>query len=281
MHDSGTNFVIMESLQESAFTELVSPDRIKKAQDTYDKLAQTQAGQLQILKDAQNGNPVAADYLYSKYLLIAAKAFNKYYLGPDKIAARKKIANGDEATIAQDAYAMLMGASDNPKKYISPYAKFNPDLFSKDTDLIKQFSFYFYRYFQNHCIKAARKEARNGIAGGKSFGRSNANAKDVAGDDVPEDTPSNQVSFDAAYNDNYSTGEDFTKEIDVQETLKSFLSYLKTEVKNDMYYKLFARRCERPDESLEATAQVVGLSKNTARSYLRKIKALYIEFVSA
>ena len=76
----------MKKLQEAikTFDVWVSKDRELAARREYEEQAKSQEGQLNVLAAASNGDTAAADYLFVTLKLVIAKAFWKYFLGPDR-----------------------------------------------------------------------------------------------------------------------------------------------------------------------------------------------------
>jgi len=246
-----------QKLQEDidTFDTWVSSARAKKASDSYSAMSGTQEGQLQILNDAAEGNTVAADFLFDLFKKIISKAFWKYYLGPDKKYHAPKIRAGGDKDFASMAYEMLLGSGET-----SPYDTFKPTKFTSAADLLKQFGYYLYRYLQNEAFKLIRAEKMGGMTG-----------------NVKQDGEAVSV---AGYEDHFENSEDasaadsFTGEVEMQETIRTFLIYLKKTKK--IYYDVFLAKLK--GASIEEVAVKLSISGQSVRNHLKAIKAIYDEF---
>lgn len=142
------------------FSDWIKPEEVEALNEKFADLRKTQKGQKEILERASNGDEDAVLYLYYEYLPLTTKAFWKYYIGENKEFGVQKLYSGAASTLLIDAIELLSGRSET-----NPFRTFDAAVFSKDTDLIKQFSYYYYRYFQNECAKEWRKEKRKGLVG--------------------------------------------------------------------------------------------------------------------
>lgn len=144
------------------FNGWIDSDQIEKVNEKFADKENTHEGQLEILKAASNHDNDAAIYLYNRYKLLTLKYFWKYYIGENKELGMQKIYNGAAADLASKSFELLSG---NNKP--DPFKSWEPDRYldDLDTDLIKQFSYWYGRYFQNECVKLWSKERKGGITG--------------------------------------------------------------------------------------------------------------------
>lgn len=158
---------VSQSLKEA----LESPDqifkgwldvaRIAKIEESYKELLSTPEGQLEIIQRASQGDEDAVLYLYHSYLPLTMKAFHKYYIGPDKElgwSGTKAIDGASE--LAAIAITLLSGHGDP-----DIYRVCNAEELKDSTNPLKQFSYYYYRYMQNECVKLYKREAKQGLGG--------------------------------------------------------------------------------------------------------------------
>jgi|LSQX01.3.fsa_nt_gb RNA polymerase sigma factor (sigma-70 family) len=246
----------MRTLREaiSTFDTWVDRNRAEKALATYYELSKTQDGQKHILTSASEGDSTAADYLFLTYKKIIAKAFWTYYLGPERRFHQRRLNAGADEDFASMAYEMLLGGEGT-----SPFKTFNPDKFTSSADLIKQFGYYYYRYLQNEAVKMIRAEKMGGVAG-----------------NIPKGEEVSAVGYDDYFDNTVaaSTPDSFVDEINLQETLRSFLNLLKKE--NTTYYEIFKGRLQQ--ESIKDIAERLGVSDQSIRNHLKKIQQMYKEF---
>ena len=275
----------MEKLQEDikTFNNWVNPARKAKADAAYATKATTQDGQLQILGDASDGNSAAADFLFDLFKKIISKAFWKYYMGPDKSFYKSRIDNGADKDFASMAYEMLLGGGDP-----SPYETFKPSKFSSKADLLKQFGYYLYRYMQNEAFKMIRAEKMGGMTGNVKHqtGAPKKQVPAMQGKGLADDRDkglSAGIAGDASvvgYEDHFendeetSTPDSFTDDIELRETIRAFLKHLKT-VK-PLYHDVFYAKLQGMGS--EAVADKLGISGQSVRNHLKAIKTLYDDF---
>jgi len=239
-------------LQETinTFNTWISPVRINKANAEYDELSKTQEGQLKILNDAKNGSTVAADYLFYQYRPIIAKAFWKYFLGPNKKYHAQRIAAEADKDFASLAYHMLLGAEDP-----SPYRTFQPSKFDSKANLIKQFGYYLYRYLQNEAIKLIRAESLKGMTGNVA-----------STDDVKVST------YDS--DEEISTQDTSITDVDFKETWLAYLKKLKKDYPK--YYDVIKLRSR--GLNLNQIASRLGVTEQSVRNYLKSAEQIYHSF---
>lgn len=244
------------------FSKWVTPARIQAARSTYgDPLKLTQEAQLAILGDAADGNTIAADYLFDQYRRIISKAFWKYYMGPDKHYYQSRISAGDDVDFASMAYEMLLGGGEP-----SPYDTFKASKFTDKANLLKQFGYYLYRYLQNEAIKMIRASKMGGMTGNVKQQNAKNNAEKVS-------TVGYEDHFEN--NEEASATDSFTDDVELEETVKAFLKYLKGGSK-PIYHEVFLARLK--GLSIEDTAAKLGISGQSVRNHLKAIKELYDTF---
>lgn len=242
---------IQESI--TTFDKWISPSRVASANKEYP--TSTQAEQLRVLGDAAEGNTVAADLLFDLLKKIIAKAFWKYYMGPDKAFHQQKISGGADKDFASMAYEMLLGGGDP-----SPYDTFKPSKFSSTTDLLKQFGYYFYRYLQNESFKLLRAEKIGGITG---------NIKQT-------ENPISTVGYESHFENDEDTAsvDSYTNEIEMKETIRAFLKKLKTT--KPLYHDVFLAKLR--GASIDEVGKQLGISGQSVRNHLKAIKVLFDDF---
>lgn len=238
----------------STFDLWVDGKRFNAAVQKYLPLSKTQEGQKQILQAARSGDSVAADFLFSAYKKIIAKAFWTYYLGPNKRYHQRRLEQGADADFASVAYNMLIGDEGT-----SPYKTFNPDKFTPEADLIKQFGYYLYRYLQNEAIKMIRAERMGGMTG---------NLKQ--GEDV------STVGYEDHFeNSREAATADFSSDVDMKLTLEAFLKKLRAE--SPKQYQIFTSRLK--GKSLQEIADELGQSQQAIRNQMKQVQDKYNDFV--
>jgi DNA-directed RNA polymerase specialized sigma24 family protein len=247
----------MQLMQEAinTFDNWITPKRQATAMSTYDEISRTQKGQKQILGAAASGDHVAADYLFLRLKGVIAKAFWKYFMGPDKGFHRAKIMQGSDKDFASIAYEMLLGSGKT-----SPYATFKFSGFSSSADLIKQFGYYFYRYMQNEAFKNLRADKLGGLAG---------NIK--TGEDV------HTVGYEDHFenDENAASTDDYTAETNTQMAFEALLQKLKKE--NLTYYRVLVLKAKGFD--VEAIAKKLDISGQSVRNHLKAIKPMVEEYL--
>lgn len=254
----------MDRLQEAinTFDRWVSGQRASVAMSRYAELAGTQSGQKKILKDASNGDTVAADFLFLQLKKIIAKAFWKYFMGPKTTTHPLKISQGADEDFASIAYSMLMGQGDP-----SPYKTFNPAKFTKTADLIKQFGYYVYRYLQNEAVKIHREDKLGGMTGNLKQGT--ADVKLSSYEDIAAPKESGFAGAEPAVSNS------FTSDIDERETIRVFLEHLKG--LRPIYHDVFYWKLK--GLSTEDVAKKLAVSGQSVRNHLKDIQRLYKEFI--
>lgn len=252
----------MDKLQEAinTFDRWVSAARAGVAMATYGELSRTQDGQKQILADAKAGNTVAADFLFIALKPVIAKAFWKYFLGPNPATHQFKISQGADEDFASLAYEMLLGQGET-----SPFITFNAGKFSKTANLIKQFGYYVYRYLQNESAKIHRTDKLSGMTG---------NLKSDAGD-VHVGSYETLTDPESGSGREPATSGSFTDDIDEKETIRVFLDHL-GELR-PIYRDVFKLRLK--GKSVEETAEALGITGQSVRNHMKNIHALYKEFI--
>lgn len=255
----------MNKLQEAikTFDIWVSGSRRVAAEREYAEAALTQDGQKQILQDAQNGSTTAADFIFVTLKAVIAKAFWKYYLGPNTATHQHKISSGADQDFASLAYSMLLGQADP-----SPYDTFNPKKFTKSANLIKQFGYYVYRYLENEATKIHRAENMGGMTGNVKSDSGGVNVTSYEGiADVREDgtQAANQPSV----------SDSFTSDIDERETIRVFLEHLQQ--LRPIYRDVFYYRLK--GLSVDQVAAKLKISDQSVRNHMKAIQGLYKEFI--
>lgn len=272
----------MEKLQEAitTFDKWITPARQTRADAEYGNAKTSQSEQLRVIQDAADGNSTAADYLFTALKKIIARAFWKYYMGPDKHYHAARISAGDDIDFASMAYTMLMGGG-TP----SPFDTFKPSKFSASADLVKQFGYYVYRYLQNEAIKMIRSAKMGGMTGnvehitGKKkeipFVQVKGGTSLPGTDDDADRARDVNVSGFDDNTEEASAADSFTDDIELRETLRAFLKKLK-QVK-PAYHDVFLSRLK--GASVEETAAALGISGQSVRNYIKAVKEMYDDFV--
>lgn len=194
---------LRESLK--AFTAAVPQSTREKLRKQFDPIASTQKGQMTILKQASMGEGDAALYLYDRLEKIVAKAFWKYYLGPNKEFRKVRMVGGAAQEFIAVTFELLMDRTRDP----SPYKTFDPSKFNASADLIKQFGYYLYRYLQNEAFKLIRSARSGGVTGSAEGG-----------------VAISTQDYDTAVGDDVAV-ESHSDAIDQQETIRAFYDHLK------------------------------------------------------
>ena len=147
------------------FSGWLDPVKLAEVKAKFEDKAKTHKGQLEILKAAADHDMDAAMYLYDRYKLLTLRHFWKYYIGKNKELGMQKIYNEAAVDLAEKSLELLSG-NNKPNPFESwDASRYLDDL---DTDLIKQFSYWYGRYFQNECVKAWTKEKKGGLTGNQS-----------------------------------------------------------------------------------------------------------------
>lgn len=251
------------------FNVWISPVRLQRAKDKYEQMSHSQVGQKNILEDAKNGSVQAADFLFDKYKSIIAKAFWKYFLGPNQKMHKRRISSGADKDFASAAYEMLLGSGEDLGT--SPYKTFNPNKFSPEADLIRQFGYYVFRYLQNEAFKMLRAEKMQGITGNvgadSDFGVSSYEGMTTDVEGKPTGIEGEESALQSP--------DTFTMSTDMKETLKAFLQKLKKE--NMKYYNVFLNRLQ--GKSVNETADALGISNVTVRNITAAIEPMWKRFI--
>jgi len=183
----------------TAFDTAIPDSYVQKAKAAYGQIAQTQDGQKAILQQASSGDETAAIYLYDRLKKVVAKAFWKYYLGPNKRVHQKRMQGKADVEFVSLAFELLLDGDREP----SPYKAFDASKFSPESDLIKQFGYYLYRYLQNEAFKLIRRQT------------------------TASGTGSADVSYDALENSDALQSEtNHADQIDAQETSRAFYQFV-------------------------------------------------------
>lgn len=249
------------------FPEMFNSGQISKAESIYKPLEDTQEGQKQILKDASEGNMDAVIYLYDKFKGLTRKVFYKYYLGPEKQYAQSKLDNNEVMDFLSVALSMLAGLTEP-----SPYKAYNPEVFSSDTNLVNQFSYYYFRYLQNEAFKLLRKNR-----GKNTIKRKETQIDDngeVMGDSEEKSTPT-EVSYDEYFsNSDEAATEDFSDSQNLTMIFDDFEKWLAN--KGEKYLDIWKMR--RQDVSFADIADKLGYARpQIARNKFEIIKKWFIE----
>lgn len=245
----------MEHLQEAigTFDNWIDDNRLNAAVIKWQPKRKTQEGQKEILKAAASGDATAADFLFLTYTKLISRAFWKYYIGPDKRYSRVKLANQEDKEFASVAYTILLG-----KEKPNPHKSFNPDVFDKDADLIKQFGYYFYNYLGNYSRKTYRKAAAAGLTG------------------RPQNEEIRVVSYDRLGGslsdpDQHS----FEDEVVLEHSLKQYVQLLKDT--NEKFYDIFMLRAK--GKTVDEVAEILGFTRQSIRLNLITMKEIYDDFM--
>lgn len=255
----------MKKLQEAikTFDVWVSKDREIAARRAYEEQAKSQEGQLNVLAAASNGDTTAADYLFVTLKPVIAKAFWKYFLGPNLATHQFKISQGADQDFASLAYEMLLGQLDP-----SPYAAFDASKFKPSANLIKQFGYYLYRYLQNEAMKIHRADNMAGMTGNVKSDTGSIHVgsyEDMA-------TPAEDG---AKAGDEPAVSDSFTSDVEEKETIRVFLDHLQ-EIR-PLYREIFALRLKGLD--VLQVAKKLGISDQSVRNHMKAIHGLYKDFV--
>lgn len=241
----------------STFDNWVTGARAEKAIRMCSEQVKTREGQEDLLKEASEGSTIAADYLFIRYRKVISKAFWKYYMGPDKKYWKARLEAGEDRDFASTAYETLVGKADP-----NPYDTFKPTKFTVETDIIKLFGYYLYRYLQNEAFKIIRSSKKYGMTG---------NVK--KGDDFSVE--SYHSDADPERGEKVSVGPTYVEEIEMKDTISLFLKKLKR-IK-PIYYDVFKLRLT--GLTVKDVAEKLGVTESTIRNHLASIKVLYTNFV--
>ena len=234
-----------------AFNKYLSQSDVDKAMATYPNIKDRKT-QLKVLKDAKNGDLNAVNLLYYTYKGLTSKAFWKYYLGPDKKYWPSRLRAGEDYDFASRAYELLA----SPDAKTSPYKTFDIKKFSPETDLIKKFGYYFFRYLQSEAFKMLRAKGMQGLSG-----------------NIPQNEEINVASYeDVNDNSEEASSPSGTEDIDLRLTLDSFTDTLPAK-----YKKVF--ELKRQGMGVLDIAKTLGIAHVSVRSYLEKIKELWDAYV--
>lgn len=265
------NYLKSNKLLESSFdvnyvfSGWITPSLEKILDKKYKDLEKTREGQLQILEEARDGDRDAIIYLYKTYLPLVLKAYWKYFIGPDKKAGSNKITQEGAQDFLTHAYELLSDTNET-----SPYKTFDPSKFDDNANLIKQFSYYFFRYLQNEAIKLAKKYNK-GAFSSYSFGKEGKNTHDMFNGDMmnPEE---HRLSID---DNSEEVAPDHSDSTDLKIILDDFTEWLRNK-EDKRYSKIFILK--RKGYSLKDIAEKMNLtSEQYARSLWNKIKGWFIE----
>jgi len=200
------------------FRGWIDPDLLEEIKTKFADMEKTHAGQLSILKMAEDHDMNAAMYLYNRYLLLTLKIFWKYYIGENKELGMQKIYNGAAVDLAEKSLELLSGNNipDPFKSWDS--SKYLDDL---NTDLIKQFSYWYGRYFQSECVKAWTKEKKAGFTGNQS---SEENISVGSYDELTDKDLSGSHGYSAGADEEVEKKD---KQMTLINTIKDFKKWLK------------------------------------------------------
>lgn len=241
---------------EAALQSYVSPESAKEAQDIWRERVKTTEGQLEVLNAAKGGDLTATNYLFTRYFKLITKAFWYYYVGPNKKLGYEKIANDEALRFASIAYNMLAG-----KETPSPYNTFNPDKFDHSrTDLVNQFSWYFYRYLQSEAFKLIRDERRGGFGG-----------------NIDNDNPEGDItvaSYDEYYqNSDEAATDDFSDTANLNAIFDQFSQWL-LDNKGELYQGVWDH--VRAGMPMERIAGLLGMKDDQqVRNYFDRIRKYF------
>jgi hypothetical protein len=229
----------------NTFDTIISDSQREKARERYGHLANSQEGQIEILKAASKGTPLAAIFLYDRLQKVIAKAFWKYHMGPNKSTHHNRIKAGAAKDFVSLAFELLMDGKRSP----SPYTTFDPSKFSPQSDLIKQFAYYLYRYLQNESVK--------------QYGS--------------EQTPAGEttIGYDQAGIEDEQSVASHSEDIDERETQRAFYNYVKQQdAKSAQILKLAMRGMEASEIAKELNMSQMGVRN----IIIKKLKVYWEEF---
>lgn len=252
-------FEAMPSVLDNALSAWLTPDTVAAAKEVYAPLEKTRDGQLKILNDAQSGKELAVVYLYDQYMPLIQKVFWKYFIGPNKEYGKGKLQPEAVFDFVSVAYEMLAGHS-TP----SPYKTFNPAKFDDKTNIVKQFSYYAFRYLQNDAIHLAKAMTRGGMAQAK-----------LNSDDSDEEKVTVTSYEDYLDNSTETASEDHAEISTLRIMLDNFRDWLK-ENKDEKFLTVWDMKSQGC--SMQDIADELGLPmEQYARALWNKVKTWFIE----
>ena len=112
---------------------------------------------------ARNHDVDAINLLFHMGKRVIARAFWKYFLGPNKEMWKQRIRERDDWEFASEVYAMLMGEG----KAANPLLTFDPSVFGDESlpFVINKFNYYLMRYCQNLAWVMNREKGMQGMTG--------------------------------------------------------------------------------------------------------------------
>jgi|GEM_PF-5363502 len=151
-------------------TDALFTDAEKQRFEKYKNLDEDFDGRVKILADAKNGDPDAINYIFYKSSALLNKVFFTNFLGPNKSSQRARIASGGFKDFVSLAYQVL-----KPDEGASPLSTFDPYKFSKDTNILERFKYYYMQYLKAECKRYNKANDVGGISG---YGSENAHVLD-------------------------------------------------------------------------------------------------------
>lgn len=247
------------SVLDNVLSSWLKPSAVNSAKEKYSSLESTRDGQLKILSAARSGEEDAVIYLYDQYLPLIRKVYWKYFIGPNKNYGKDKFQQEAVYDFISTAYEMLAGHGET-----SPYKTFNPDKFSVETNIVKQFSYYFFRYLQNEAIKLARSMTKGAFS----------NAK-LNSEDSPEEKVSVSSYEDYLDNSTETATDDHAEAVTLRVMLNDFKDWLEAN-KDDKYTTVWNMKFQ--GYSMAEIAKALGLPREQyARVLWNKIRTWFLD----
>jgi len=189
----------------------------KRSIERAEKYAQDKTD-LEILTDAKEGKRNALVYIYHQGKKIITHVFWKYFMGPNKRFAQKRILSGDDKLFAAEAFLLLAGNSDIVVGN-GPLGTFNPEIY-KPHDQIKKFNYYFERYLMRMAFSIISERKRRGMTGQGAAEKVSISSYDTYGDNIePEGNHAND-------------------HLEMEDAIKDFISKLKGKRKEVMSLRM-------------------------------------------
>lgn len=254
------------------FTKWLQYTNLSKVSEKYDNLLKTDNGRITLINDAKSGNQDCINYLYNKCVPVIVCCFYKYYVGPVKENAQKKLRNHEYTELVAEALALLNGQSGVANIWTS----FDYDKLQKKDKLLNAIGQRLGQYFREVCIRYVRKEqTKNGLITyhtDKWYAKKGLDPKEERYKNLY-----NEVSYEAHVENlgnEYSDDGDTERKIETNLIANEFRNYL---VKNTepLFVEIWDLRSK--GYLVSTIAKLLGVKTEKIKNYLQTMKNIFCE----
>jgi hypothetical protein len=243
-----------------AFDQVLTDRELERANGKWAQNVGDVKSELAIIDAAKKGDELAINFLFDRFKGGFAKAFHKYYVGPQKQNLNRIVQNSEDLEFASGCYELL-----NVSSRVSPLKTWSWDMQDRGSSPLKSLNFYMMRYAQSLAWKMIRANKNEGL-------------KDVGSGNTTNTVKT--TSFDKDYGDgaHLDVSDDRVaqsyKNIEMQDQIRDFYSRVLKGVKKTM----FGLMSVNPGIDLGELGQKVGLSRPTVRNLMDEIKQDWAKF---